>query len=109
MTPEEKDRYERIDRVLEFLANNQAQLSVELHKLKEITGMHTAQIQAQGKQIEEQGKQIGAQGKQIGELGNLMLRLGHIVEEQASAQTRTDERLNALIATVERYLSNGRK
>ncbi len=102
MTPEERDRYERIDRVLEFLANSQTQrsaelgkLSAELDKLKEITGMHTAQI--------------AAQGKQIGELGNFVLRLGHVVEEQTSAQTRTDERLNALIAAVERYLSNGRK
>ncbi len=109
MTHEEKDRYERIDRVLEFLANNQAALSAhhahfssELDKLKEIIGMHTTQIQAQGKQIE-------AQGKQIAELGNYVLRLGRIVEEQAAAQARTDERLNALIAVVERYFSNGRK
>jgi hypothetical protein len=102
MTPEEKDRYERIDRVLEFLANNQAQISArqekfsaELDKLKEITGMHTAQIEAQG--------------EQIGELGSYMLRLGRIIEEQASAQARTDERLSALIAVVERYFSDGRK
>jgi chromosome segregation ATPase len=99
MTPEERDRYERIDRALESLANSQAQLSArqaelsahqerfsaELDKLKEITGMHTAQI--------------GAQGKQIRELGDFVLRLGHIVEAQASAQARTDERLNGLMAT----------
>ena len=108
MTPEERDRYERIDRTLEFLANNQAQLSVELgrlsaelDKLKEVTGMHSTQIEAQGKLIE-------AQGKQIGELGNFILRLGHVVEEQVAAQARTDERLNVLIAVVERYFSNGR-
>jgi hypothetical protein len=102
MTPEERERYVRIDRLLEFLANNQAelsaqqaQLSAELNKLKEITALHTTQIEAQG--------------KQIAELGNFVLRLGHIVENQVSAQARTDERLNALIGVAERYFSNGRK
>ena len=123
MTPEERDRYDRIDRVLEFLARNQAQrftefdkwkeihvqrfaeldkLSAELNELKEVTAMHSAQIEAHGKQIE-------AQGKQIGELGNFALRLGHVVEEQVAAQARTDKRLNTLITVVERYFSNGRK
>ena len=108
MTPEERDRYERIDRTLEFLASNQAQLSAELgklsaelDKLKEITGMHSAQIEAHGKQIE-------AQGKQIAELGNYVLRLGRVVEEQVAAQARTNERLNVLVSVVERYFSNGR-
>lgn len=109
MTPEERDRYDRIDRLLEFLANNQAQLSAEsgrlsaeLDTLKEITAMHSAQIEAHGKQIE-------AQGKQIAELGNFVFRLGHVVEEQAAAQARTDERLNTLIGVVERYFSDGRQ
>jgi septal ring factor EnvC (AmiA/AmiB activator) len=116
MTPEERERYDRIDRVLECVANSQAEVSArlaelsarqaelsarqektsaELDKLKEITAMHTVQIEAQG--------------KQMGELGDFVLRLGHIVEEQASAQARTDERLNSLITVVERLFSNGHK
>jgi hypothetical protein len=75
MTPEERDRYKAIDRSLEFLASNRAQLPAELHKLKvttgilkEIIGMHTSQTEEQE--------------KHIAELGNCVLRLGHIAEEQ---------------------------
>ncbi len=92
MTPEERERYDRIDRVLEFLANRQAhqstdldKTSAELDKLKEITGMHTAQIEANGKQLHE--------------VGDYVLRLARIVEEQVAAQARL----------IERYFSNGRQ
>ncbi len=108
MTPEERERYDGIDRTLEFVSNCQAELAArqaefsarheklsgELDKLKEVTAMHTSQIEAQG--------------KQIGEVSNFLLRLGHIVDEQRTQQARTDERLNALISAVERYVSNGR-
>ncbi len=41
MTPEEKERYDRIDRQLEFLANHQAQLSSDLGELQSITAVHS--------------------------------------------------------------------
>ena len=106
MTPEEQERYERIERLLEFLANNQAklsgqqgqfsvhqeQLSADIENLKQITATHTTQI---------------------GQLAETMLSLAHIVEEQGRQTDErfraTDERLNALIGVVERYFSNGRK
>jgi len=125
MTPEE--RFERIERTLEFLAANQAQLS--------------ASAQSQDARIAEQSKLIAANSEHIKELGVLTVRLAGVVEEglanaggslrlaaegiksltqlQSSAderikalaesQSRTDERLNTLINVVERYFSNGHK
>ena len=103
MRPEE--RFERIERSLEFLAANQAQLSAAQAQL-------SASIQSHDAQIAENSRQIA-------ELAGLTLRIGRIVEEQerrmdegftllTESQTRTDERMNALINVVERYFSNGR-
>ncbi len=39
MTTEEKERYDRIDRQLEFLAAHQAQLSSDLTELKSIVAV----------------------------------------------------------------------
>ena len=91
MTPEERERYDRIDRQLEFVANNVAS--------------HDAQITENS--------------KQIGQLVDVMLSLTRVVEEQgrstderfrelAESQRHTGERLSALINVVERYFSNGR-
>ena len=110
MTPEE--RYDRIDRQLEFLANHQAHLSADIQGLWEIVSKHSAQIDKHTAQIEQHTSQIG-------QIADLVLRIGRIVEEQgrrtderierlAEAQGRTDERLNTLISVVERYFSNGR-
>ncbi|HYK88410.1 MAG TPA: hypothetical protein VE398_06550 [Acidobacteriota bacterium] len=93
MTPEE--RFERIERQLEFLAAGQAQHDA---RMAEISG------------------QLAVNSGQIGQLSDLTLRIGRIVEEQArrmdalaESQRRTDERLNTLINVVERYFSNGHK
>ena len=87
MTPEERERHERFDRKLEFLAEQTARNS---------------------EQIAENSHQIAQLGSSFGELQGLVLRLGRVVEEQARAQSRTDDRLNVLIGVVERYFSNGR-
>jgi chromosome segregation ATPase len=115
MTPEERERYDRIDRTLEFLANSHAQLSADLVRLSDEldtlkdTTAELKETTAELKSITEMhSAQIEAQGKQIGELGTFVLRLGHVMEEQVEAQARTDERLNTLIGVVERYFSNGR-
>ena len=113
MTPEERERYERIERLLEFLANNQAQLSTQQAQLSTQQAKQSADI--------ENLKQIAAtHTTQIVQLADTVLSLAHIVEEEgrrteerfrevASTQARTDERLNALIGVVERYFSNGRQ
>ena len=87
MTPEERERSERIDRKLEFLAEQTARNS---------------------EQIAENSRQIAQLGSSFGELQGLVLRLGRVVEEQARAHSRTDDRLNVLIGIVERYFANGR-
>ncbi len=113
MTPEEKERYDRIDRQLEFLASHQARLSSDLAELKGIVAMHSLQIEKQGEQITMHSQQIEKQSHQIAEVGNYIqslgtnvLRLGKIIDER---DRQTDARINALIGVVERYFSNGKK
>ena len=118
MRPEDEERFQRIERLMEFLAANQAQVS--------------ASNQINSEQIAEHSKQIAEHSRQIGQVTDLVLRLGRVVEEQgrrmdeqgrrmeeqdrmldekfallAESQKRTDERLSALINVVERYFSNG--
>ena len=100
MTPEE--RFERIERQLEFLAASQAQ--------------HDARIAEIDTRLSEGSRQIAENSRGLSELRELTLRVVRIVDEQArrmddlaESQRRTDDRLNALIAVVERYFSNGQR
>jgi len=106
MNPEE--RFERIERQMEFLAANQAENSAQI-------AANSLQIAKNSKQIEENSKLIEGNSQQITQLTELTLRIGRIVEVQAGrmdalaeSERRTDERLSALINVVERYFSNGR-
>ena len=111
MTPEE--RYEQIQRQLEFLAASQAQHDARMAEISQKTAENAAQIaensrliSENAKQISDNSRQIGRNAGQVSQLADFVLRLGRVVEEGFK---HTDERLNALIHVVERYFSNGRQ
>lgn len=106
MTPEERERYDRIDRQLEFLASHQAQLSSDLAGLQSVVATHSQQIARQGEQIAKQAEQIAGLGSYVQSLADSVLRLGRVVDER---DRQTDAKINALIQVVERYFSNGKE
>ena len=86
---------EEVERAIQFILQQQAQfwtsvqsLEGAVRSLEGIARDHTVQI---------------------GQLTDLVLRLGRIVEEQGlrfeKRMDRTDQRLDTLIATVDRYIS----
>lgn len=113
MDPE--DRFERIERQMEFLAASQAQHDARMAEISH-TLAETSRDQAENaRQIAKNSRQVSGITEHIGWLADLTLRIGRIVEVQAThmdaltaSQTRTDERLNVLIRVVERYFSDGR-
>ncbi len=123
MTPEE--RFERIERNIEFLAASQAQHDARLAENSKLIAENSRLIAEHSKQIEEHSKQIAENSRQVAELAGLTLRIGRVVEEQerrtgdafarfaeaqkdlAEALRHTEERFNALIDVVERYFSDG--
>ena len=94
MTPEERERNERIDCKLEFLAEQTARNSEQIAQLGSSFGELQGLVLRLGRVMEEQDRE-GAE-------------LRRVVAEQAQAQSRTDDRLNVLIGVVERYFSSGR-
>ena len=106
MTPEEKERYDRIDRQLEFLAAHQVQLSSDLGDLRSIVAMQSQQIAKHDEQIARLGEVIGMQGGQVQSVAETLLRIAQVVDER---DRQTDAKINALIGVVERYFSNGKK
>ncbi len=105
MTPEERERYDRIDHQLEFLAANAARHDAEIAEhSKQIRELADGAISLT-RVVEEQGHRMeqsqSRTDEQLRELAESQRRL-------AESQRHTDERLSALINVVERYFSNGR-
>lgn len=85
MNSDDRERYDRMDRELEFLLR--------------VSSEHTLQIERNSRQIQEVHQQTSAE---IRELGGYLTQLARIVQD-------THERLNTVIATVERHFSNGKR
>lgn len=132
MSPEEN--FQRIDRLMEFLANQQAQLTASTQAFQERADRNFQEIEQQFKRDFERNS------KQFAELGDFLARTARLLEgyalgteqrlkehderlkeqekrtkaldeslrDLAQAGKRTDERLDVLINVVERYFSNGR-
>ena len=105
MIPEEKERYDRIDRQLEFLAAHQAQLSSDIAVLYQTTARLAETSAKHDEQIARHGDQIAQMGVNVQSLADSVLRLARVVDER---DRQTSEKLNTLIAVGERYFSNGK-
>ena len=81
---------EDMQKKMEFIVEQLADLAVRLQSLEHIATIHSGQI--------------AEHSTQIGELKDFLFRTVRIVEEQGR---QTDGRINALIKVVERYFTNG--
>ena len=91
MTPEEKERWDRLDRILAQNAVQIAQTDAQIERT-------TAKLEQTNDRIQENSAKTDAQLK---ELGAYLLNLAQIVQ-------RTDERLSVVINMIERrWFGNG--
>lgn len=95
MTPEE--RFERIERQIEFIVGHQATQTEQIRQLGDFL-LRTARF------VEDFARGTEERFSQVAEWQQ---RSDRKMEELAEAQRRTDERMNVLIGVVERYFSNG--
>jgi hypothetical protein len=51
MTPEERERFESMERVLQFIVNNSAQFSTDLDRIKRIADQNMVQVERNSTQI----------------------------------------------------------
>src|SRR6266508_3527847 len=115
MTPEE--RFERIERHVEFLAQNQAQLTASTSTLTQDVGslkqnlVELARIVQQHVTTTEARFQMvaGQLAEHFGTVAEQFRKVDERLESLAEAQRTTEERLNALIIIVERYFSDGKR
>lgn len=128
MSPEEN--FQRIDRLMEFLANQQAQLTASTQAFQERADRNfesnskqfaelgdfltrTARLlegYALGSEqrLKEHDERLKEHDKRLKEQEKRTKALDESLRELAEAGKRTDERLDVLINVVERYFSNGR-
>jgi ABC-type transporter Mla subunit MlaD len=93
-----EERFQRIDRQLEFLSENQAQLTIALAKQDEQLTQLGDFIGRLARVLEEHVRQTHARFGQTDEQ----------IKKLVQAQSQTDKRLKSLIAAIERRYANGR-
>ena len=92
---------EEMRRRMEFIIEQQAQFAVNIEQLRE------AQRDSEAR-LGRLGGAVVAVVDIVGRLTQGLERTDRNVALLAEAQLRTDERLNAFITVVERYISRGR-
>ena len=114
-----EERFERIERHVEFLAQNQAELTAnmgtlrqELLELARIVQQHVFTTETRFQAVVERFEGVAKQFQGVAERFEGVVGHVHEVDEAIKslthAQRITEERLNALVIVVERYFSNGR-
>lgn len=89
---------EEMERAIDFLLKSQANLEARIEQVNTNLGVR----------IDETNRQLAETNRQLGDYANMQTTLIQVVtrtfESQAAINRRTDERLNALIVTVEKLI-----
>ncbi len=99
MTPEE------IKRTIEFILQHQAEVFARIDRLSETSARHDKAIERHDREISQLTDLVGRLAQAEIRLVERMDALAGRMDTLAVAHKETDERLNALIVTVERYIA----
>ena len=106
MTPEE------IERTIQFILQHEAQVFARIDRLSEASERHEKAIERHDNQISQLTDLVGrlaqAEIRLVERMDTLAQRMDTLAERMdalAVAHKETDERLNALIITVQRYIA----
>jgi chromosome segregation ATPase len=98
--------HEEMERAMEFILKQQAQFSADIQRINETLDRHTEAIVAltgwHSKLVEAQIQLTEVQQGHDARIATIETKIAELAE----AGLRTDERLDALITTVERYISS---
>ena len=90
---------EELERAIDFLLKSQANLETRIEQVNANLGAR----------IEETNRQLAETNRQLGDYANMQTTLIQVVtrtfEAQAAINKRTDEKLNALIVSVEKLIN----
>ena len=121
MPMDHEERFSRIDRQLEFLAGNHAQLWADLQELQQISRRHSEQLVQVGDFILRLGRVVEEQGRQLerriesetAQRKEETLRRDEENRRRDEENRRRDEEIRRLderlTALFERYFGNGGK
>lgn len=103
---------EEMKRAIDFLLKSQANLEARIEQVNANLGARIEEVdQRLGARIEETNRQLVDMGKLQGEYTKMQTTLVQVVtrtfDAQADFNQRTDQKLNALIDTVNKMLSGG--
>lgn len=110
---------EELERAIDFLLKSQANVEARIEQVNINLGVRidetnkqlaetNKQLAETNKQLAETNRQLAENNRQLGDYANMQTTLIQVVtqtfEAQAVINKRTDERLNALIVTVEKLI-----
>jgi hypothetical protein len=99
---------EEMRRKMEFIVEQQAQFAVNMEQLREAQRDSEARLGRLEGAVVAVVDIVGRLTRGLDRLTQGLERTDHKVAQLAEAQARSDERLDAFITVVERYISLGR-
>jgi hypothetical protein len=109
---------EEFNRKMDFIVEQQAQFAADIQVMREVHDADVKLLKEQDRRLsnaiattaELVGELVAAHTRTDAQVSESNVRTDAKLAELAEAQLRTDDRLNVLINTVERYISgNGKK
>ena len=97
---------EKLQKTIEFILDNQAQFSSDIQELKELHKQSEKRVSVLERATVNLYNQVVKTSESVDKMSENVVKVTEKIDKLTDSQIETDERLNAVILMVEKFLGN---
>jgi septal ring factor EnvC (AmiA/AmiB activator) len=100
--------YEEMQKTMQFILEQQAQFTANQQQVEERVSRLETNMAEMAREVSQVSREVGAVSREVSELTRTQAHMNEVLAAMLDAHNHTEQRLDAFIGVLERYISEGK-